>query len=275
MATNAELRLQVKELKAQVKALETGMKVIDIIYPNVEKLVQWEEMKYSLRSLEKNLVDVEFRIWIVGDRPEWLSDEAHFINVPCSGKTTRIDQALKRFAVDHHPEINEEYFWMNDDIYFINPVTYADLCIPKILGDLKNRMNQYDPQTTWGRDMHATYRKLKAENLPTLNYSIHLPYRFEKVKSKELFRLFKLEENSFVFENLYYNLFYPHLLPYALSLDESNNLLFCINRQNPNWNTVALQLKAKKFMNNSEAGMSERLKKMLMSLFPEKSRFEK
>jgi hypothetical protein len=70
-------------------------------------------------------------------------------------------------------------------------------------------------------------------------------------------------------------LFCPHLLPYTLSLDESNNLLFCINRQNPNWNTVALQLKAKKFMNNSEAGMSERLKKMLMSLFPEKSRFEK
>jgi hypothetical protein len=275
MATNAELRLQVKELKAQVKALETGVKVIDIIYPNVEEFVQWKELKYSLRSLEKNLVDVEFRVWIVGDRPEWLSDEAHFIDVPCSGKSTRIDQALKRYAVDHHPEINEEYFWMNDDIYIINPVTYADLCIPKILGDLKNRMNQYDPQTTWGRDMHATYRKLKAEKMPTLNYAIHLPYRFEKVKSKELFRLFNLEENPYVFENLYYNLFCPHLLPYALSLDESNNLLFCINRQNPNWNTVALQLKAKKFMNNSEAGMSERLKKMLMSLFPEKSRFEK
>ncbi len=275
MATNAELRLQVKELKAQVKALETGEKVIDIIYPNTEKFVQWEEMKYSLRSLEKNLVDMEFRIWVVGDKPAWLSDEAHFIDVPCSGKTTRLDQALKRVAVDHHPEINEEYLWMNDDIYFINPVTYADLCIPKILGDLKSRMNQYDPQTIWGSDMHATYRKLKTEKMPTLNYAIHMPYLYEKTKSKKLFQLFNLEANPFVFENLYYNLFYPHLLPYHLSLDETNNLLFCINRQNPNWNTVATQLKGKKFMNNSEAGMSDRLKKMLMSLFAEKSKFEK
>ena len=275
MATVAELRIKVKELEAQVKALEAGEHVIDIVYPNVEKYVQWEEMKYSLRSLEKNLVDVEFRIWIVGDHPDWLSDEARFINVPCTGKTTRIDQAMKRIAVDNHPEINETYFWMNDDIYLINPVTYADLCIPKILNDLAKSINRYDPQTTWGADMHATYKRLKAENLPTLNYAIHLPYMYEKVKSKELFRLFDLDKNPYVFENLYYNLFFAHLIPYRLSLDETNNLLFCINRQSPNWNAVSIQLNQKKFMNNSEAGMSDKLKALLASLFPEKSRFEK
>lgn len=275
MATKAELNLQVRELKSRVKALEAGIEVIDIIYPNVEKFVQWEEMKYSLRSLEKNLVDVEFRVWIVGDKPEWASDEVNFIPVPCSGKTTRIDQALKRIAVDHHQEVNEVYFWMNDDIYFINPVTYADLCVPKILNDLSKAIHQLDPQTQWGRDMMATYRRLKAENLPTLNYAAHLPYRFEKTKSKELFRLFNLEENPFVFENLYYNLYYSYLLPYILTLDETNNLLFCINRQNPNWDVVSRQLRVKKFMNNSEAGMSDRLKTLLKSLFAEKSRFEK
>lgn len=275
MATLAELRLKVKELKVQVKALEAGKQVIDIIYPNVEKYVQWEEMKYSLRSLEKNLIDVDFRVWIVGDRPDWLSNEARFINVPCSGKTTRIDQAMKRIAVDNHPEINEVYFWMNDDIYFINPVTHADLCIPKILNDLSKSIGRYDPQTTWGADMHNTLKRLKAENLSTLNYAIHLPYMYEKAKSKELFRLFDLEKNPYVFENLYYNLFFSHLIPYWLSLDETNNLLFCINRPNPNWNAVSVQLNQKKFLNNAEAGMSDKLKALLASLFPEKSRFEK
>lgn len=275
MATNTDLRQQVKELKIENAALKNNKQVIDIIYPNAEKFVQWEEMKYSLRSLEKNLIDVEFRIWVVGDKPEWLSKEAHFINVPCSGKTTRVDQAMKRIAVDNNKDINEEYFWMNDDIYFINPVTYADLCVPKIMEDLSKRMHKYDIHTTWGKDMHSTYQKLKAENLPTLNYAIHLPYRFEKLKSKELFKLYKLEENPFVFENLYFNLFYQHLLPYHLSLDLNNNLLCVLNRPNPNWNVVASQLKVKKFFNHSEQGMSDRLKTLLQSLFPEKSRFEK
>jgi hypothetical protein len=275
MATLAELRKQVKELKLENAALREGKPCIDIIYPNVEKFVQWDEMKYSLRSVEKNLVDVEFRVWIVGDRPEWLSDEANFIEVPCSGKTTRLDQALKRIAVDNHREINEVYFWMNDDIYFINPVTYADLCIPKILEDLKGRINKYNPQTQWGRDMIDTFNRLKVEQLPTLNYAIHLPYMYEKTKSKELFRLFELEKNPYVFENLYYNLFYPHLIPFTLGLEETNNLLFCVNRPNPNWDILGRQLKAKKFMNNSEAGMTDRFKTLLQSLFPEKSRFEK
>jgi len=275
MATNAELRQQLKELKAENRALKAGSPFIDVVYPNVEKFVQWEELKYSLRSLEKNLVDVEFRVWIVGDKPEWLSEEARFIEVPCTGKAARVDVAKKRMAVDRHREINEEYFWMNDDIYFINPVTYADLCIPKILEDLSGRMNRYNPQTQWGRDMMATFQRLKAEKLPTLNYAIHLPYRHEKTKSIELFRLFDLEHKPYVFANLYYNLFYPHLLPYSLGLEETNNLLFCVNRPNPNWDLLGRQLKAKKFMNNSEAGMSERFKTLLMSLFPEKSRFER
>lgn len=275
MATRTELLLQVKELKAQLTSQKEGFQILDVVYPNVEKLVQWEELKYSLRSLEKNLIDMDFRVWIVGDRPEWLSDEALFIDLPCSGKTPRLDVALKRKAVDNHPEIGDSYLWMNDDIYLVNPVTYADLCIPKALHDLSGNINRYDPQTTWGRDNIETYRRLKADKLPTIHYAVHVPYILEKIKSKEIFRVFDLENKSYVFENLYYNFFYPHLLPYWLNLDETNNLLFCVNRQNPNWNAVSRQLKVKKIMNNSEAGMNDKMKTLLKSLFPEKSRFEK
>lgn len=274
MATNNELKKENKELKAQLEALATGKKVIDVVYPHCAKFAQWQELKYSIRSVEKNLVDVEFRLWIVGDRPEWLSDEAHFIEVPCSGKTARLDVAMKRMAVDNHPDITESYIWMNDDIYMINPVTLADVSIPKVLHDLSATINRYDRQTTWGNDIHETYKRLKSENLPTLHYAVHTPYLLEKSKSKELFRVFDLENKPFVFENLYYNFFFAYLIPYWLSLEETNNLLFCVNRQNPDWNKIAIQLKTKKFMNNSEGGMTERLKTLIQSLFPEKSTFE-
>ena len=58
MPTKAELTHQVKQLKTQLEALESGKEVIDIIYPNVEKFVQWEEMK----SINRTIVELKFRI---------------------------------------------------------------------------------------------------------------------------------------------------------------------------------------------------------------------
>jgi protein subunit release factor A len=60
-ATKTELENEVKLLRNELETYRTGERVIDIIYPNVEQFVQWEEMKYSIRSLEKNLIGVKFK----------------------------------------------------------------------------------------------------------------------------------------------------------------------------------------------------------------------
>lgn len=260
----------------ELEAYRNEIHVIDVIYPNVEKFVQWEEMKYSLRSLQKNLTGVEFRLWIVGELPAWINpDEVNFIPVDYSGETPRIDILHKHLAVINHPGIGEEYFWMNDDIYLINKVMYADMCLPVAVNDLKDNISLLSPQTIWGRDNIRTLKLLQQEGLTTWNYGVHIPHRFEKSKLLHLIEKYAMLTDPIVLTQLYYNYWFREFHPYWDSLDLKNNQGFCINRPNPNWANIKAQLKVKKYMNNSEAGMSEDLQKLIRELFPDKSRFEK
>lgn len=276
MASKIELENEIKLLRNELEALRNGERVIDIVYPNVERFVQWEELKYSLRSLEKNMTGVRFRIWIVGDLPEWINaDEVNFIPVEYSGETPRIDILYKHLAVINHPDVNEEYFWMNDDIYLINKVMYADLCLPMAVNDLNTKAQTLSPQTIWGRDNLSTLKLLQREGLPTLNYAVHIPHRFEKSKVKHLADRFNMLTDAIVLEQIYYNYWFKDFLPYWCTLDLRNNQGFCINRPYPNWENMKAQMKVKKYLNNSEAGMSEEIKTVIKKLFPDKSRFEK
>lgn len=276
MATKKELETKVNLLRKELELFRSGGRVIDVVYPNVEKLVQWEEMKYSLRSLEKNLVGVKFRVWIVGDLPEWINaDEVLFIPVELTGLTPRIDILHKHLAVINHPDINEEYFWMNDDIYLVNKVMVTDMCLPVVVNDIESNQQRFDRNTAWGIDNLRTLKLLKQEGLPTLNYAAHIPHRFEKTKVRSLIEKYNMLADPIVLEQIYYNYWFRDFLPYWDTLDLKNNQGFCINRPFPNQHNLRAQLRVKKYMNNGEAGMTAEVQKVIMELFPDKSGFEK
>jgi len=247
---------------------------IDIVIPHVEKLAQWHELKYALRSIHQNYKG-SFRIWIVGDKPAWLSKKANFISMPCTGLSPRIDVMHKIMAVIDNKGVKEEFFWSNDDIYFINKLTYADLCIPKVIGDLIEKVNRINHKSVYTDDIRATFETLKINKLPILNYSTHLPYRFEKQKMLQLVERFDLMNRRLLPENLYYNTYHADELPYHLSLENTNNIMFSINRPSPNWQVIEQQMQIKKWLNNSEAGMTPQFQKFLDRMFPEPSPFEK
>lgn len=249
--------------------------IIDIAFPHVEKLAQWEELRYALRSIHENYKG-QCRIWIVGDKPKWLSKNANFIKLPHTGKSPRPDVMAKIMALIANEKVNEEFFWSNDDIYFINKVTYADLCIPKVLtADLRTKVLRITAKTVYTEDVKLTLNALVKASLPFKNYSTHLPYRFEKTKMLELIEQFKLEDARLLPENLYYNKYHADELPYHLSLEATNCIMFSINRPHPNWRAVEENLGTKKFMNNSEAGMSPKLQTLIQNLFPNPSPWEK
>lgn len=250
-------------------------RVVDIVYPNVAHLAQWEELKYSLRSVQKNLRDIKYRIFIVGDLPEWASDQVNHIPCEYTGKTPRIDILHKHYAVRLCEEIDEEYIWMNDDIYFINPVSYPDLCLNVARNSLETAIKLMPSHTVWGKNNAATHELLKHEKLSTWNYAIHIPHRYEKEKVKLLVEKYNMMERAIVLEQIYYNYWYKEFRPYWASLDLGNNISFAINRPNPNSAALKAQLRVKKFMNNGESGMGPILKDTLQRLFPEPSSFER
>lgn len=280
MATKKELEEKISFLENEIlqlrqRHLDNSKPILDIVYPNVQKFVQWEELRYSLRSLAKNLVNVPFRVWIVGDKPDWVSDQVNFIPVPYSGKTRCIDILYKHQAVIEHPDIGEEYIWMNDDIYLVNPVQYADLCLNVAINNLSQSKGKFNPQTVWGRDVLHTLDVLKKYKLPTWNYAAHIPHRHEKSKVSTLIQQFNMMEDPLEMNILYYNYWFRDFYPYIDSLELTNNQGFCINRPDPNTQNLENQLRVKKYMNNSEAGMSSVTKHYLTKLFPNSSIFEK
>lgn len=248
---------------------------ICIVFPHVEKFAQWEELRYALRSIHKNYKG-QVHIVIVGDKPKWLNTKALYIKVPCTGKSPRLDVIQKKLAVIEHTKVPEEFFWSNDDIYFVNKVTYHDLCIPKIMGaDLRQKVSRLVGKSVYHDDLKATYNELVSRRMPLRNYSTHLPYRYEKTKLKALIKDFNLETVRLLPENIYFNTYYADELPYVLSLEESNCIAFAINRKDPNWSAVNDQLRTKKFFNHSEAGMTPKVQQMLKNMFPEPSPWEK
>jgi hypothetical protein len=272
-----DLMLEQSSIAAQFEEPKTGKieRVVDIVYPNVANLAQWEELKYSLRSVEKNFKGSKYRIFIVGDLPEWASKE--IIHIPCdhSGKTPRIDILHKHEAVRNCEMVDEEYIWMNDDIYFVNPVQYADLCLNVSRQPLESAIKLMPAQTIWGKDNRATLELLQSEKIPSWNYGIHVPHRYEKEKVKFLVEKYEMLDKAIVLEQIYYNYWFRDFRPYLASLDLGNNIVFSINRPNPNSGALKTQLKVKKFMNNGEAGMGYVLKELLKKMFPEPSVFEK
>ncbi len=280
MATKKELEEKITFLENEIMQLRLRQEgnckpVLDIVYPNVQKFVQWEELRYSLRSLVKNLVNVPFKVWIVGDTPDWVSDQVNFIHVPYSGKTRCIDILHKHQAVIDHPDIGEEYVWMNDDIYLVNPVQYADLCLNVAINNLAQSKGKFNSQTIWGRDVLHTLEVLKKHKLPTWNYAAHIPHRHEKSKVSYLIQQFNMMEDPLEMNILYYNYWFKDFYPYMDTLELNNNQGFCINRPDPNTQNLENQLRVKKYMNNSEAGMSSVTKQYLSKLFPNPSIFEK
>ena len=103
------------------------------IYPYKQKSAQGDELKYSLRSLCQNFKE-DFKVVIVGDKPEWLSDNARVIAGDFDkSKNPAINVAEKLLKILKDPKIPFNFTWMNDDIYFVNTVTIEDI-INQIIG---------------------------------------------------------------------------------------------------------------------------------------------
>lgn len=252
------------------RVLVVGGPVVDIIYPYIDE-AQWHELKYSLRSLEKNC-DFIFKVWIVGDAPSWLSKEVNVIALQQRFVDPACDVASKLKAVIDHPDVGDNFVWMNDDIYFINPVGLEDIQILKVMGLISNR--KADATDIWRLNLNRTYQKLVELDKSLWNYSTHLPCYYNKQLLLELFELLNLEEEPYLIATLYHNYHFGHRIPYTLD-DRTDSVKIGSYCSDFNMERMKEFFKKKKFFNHSVAGFNDKVKEILKKTFPRKSKFEK
>lgn len=174
------------------------------------------ELFLSMKSVERNFSGSS-TFTVIGDKPSWY--EGHFIPSPkykgirdAQSRMPFRDTQHKIIVAASHPEIEEEFVWIMDDVYFLKPVTIEDL-----------RIVRYDPwfkqtmSSVWRQMIRITFAALKRHGKPNFQVGTHLPHVFQKEKLRSVFDLFGFPRNLLLFEILYGNFYCDPgaVVPYA------------------------------------------------------------
>jgi hypothetical protein len=143
-----------------------------------------EELRYSIRSVEKNLP--HNNIWVIGQSPEWYKGsfiEVKNVNAKYSNARANLD-ALVRSSL-----ITEDFILMNDDFFIMRPIEKISYFYE---GTLLERAERNELLTTTGaytQLLYNTYDKLLKMGIEEpLNYEMHIPMIMNKKKLKEVLR---------------------------------------------------------------------------------------
>jgi len=161
-----------------------------------------DELKYSIRSVLANQPNAQ--VAIVGDRPSWyagrmlekprLSRRPHHAFKDCYSK---LQYASYYF---------ENFIWMMDDVYWINPFHMAVAIEPKYVRHVwPDRFNRWKPSNKWGRTRQLAYEWLLDNNRPTYDFASHLPQPVYSDSFQQMEHDHGLLKNYRNWECIYYN----------------------------------------------------------------------
>lgn len=230
-----------------------------IVIPWLSTGEQWEELRYTLRAIDRFWTDKECPILIIGDKaPDFLKEgeRVQFIHIK---EYEQSNQAGLWEAWQIGMQIAEEVGWWNDDIYLLRECGWDDLRTALEEGDLTDDDTILRASTnTWQQALGESIADLKLRGLTKIRkFATHTPYLFEREKSLEIFRIYHLHhKGSWV--NLYHN---HHQTPSA-----------------PCSPYKAMSLPAKgqeRFYNHKHLGPDDKSKKILGEMFPTKAPWEK
>ena len=175
---------------------------LQFVWPYWHGGANGDEIRYSVRSVEKFFYG-RAKCTIIGDKPPWFT--GHYIPQQRVPKRTQSrayrDMLTKVWTMATHPEIDDNFIWMMDDIYFLKPFTLEDLQEPRAE---RWRPSDYN---SWQRLKTASMEALTAAGYSDHDYATHMPHYAEKEKLAQLFDQFKLHDNTLLWEVLYGNVF--------------------------------------------------------------------
>lgn len=173
-----------------------------IVYPWHSGQATWEELRYSLRSIEKFFEDKHCPIYILAtSRPHWLVEGK-------GGRVKYIGAYTYKEALAKGTHLAEKVLWMNDDIWFLRPGTWADCEVPRYLRDIGPEFLQKAQEQTnpWRRGVVQVLKRLAGMGKTEQKvFSTHTPYVFEREKVRDVFSKFETWE-KFPMEMAYFHL---------------------------------------------------------------------
>ena len=159
-----------------VQTLPRG--VTTIVIPYAKDLAQGIELRMALRSIAKH-IRTQINVAIIGDREPWMADDSLIFTIiehERSSDNPQVDVVEKLKLAIASPMVTDNFIWSNDDIYFVSPVTLADIEVLKA----KETLNPSLFGGIYAANMQRTVDLLKNANLPTRNFATHTPVMYNK-----------------------------------------------------------------------------------------------
>jgi hypothetical protein len=219
---------------------------------------KWEELRYTLRSIDKHWEDKECPIYIIGDAlPKWFKEGTRlkFIYIDEYKKSNQ--EGLWE-AWQQGMQIADEVAWWNDDIYLLRSTGWDNLRVALTEGELQDEeLALRASDNGWRRALGETVAEMKKRGRKVVwRFATHTPYLFEKEKSLEIFRTYYLH-----YKGSWVNLYFNHHLP----------------RHEPCELHKATSLPAKgkeRYYNHRNAGPDDKSRQILEEMFPNAAEWE-
>lgn len=241
-----------------------------VVIPYCSEGAQGRELEYSVAGWRKHFKE-DYLIVLAGEDHPITKTGDDIICV--ESKRVEKKEGMYRQHLDYvscfkkvHKKFPESkgFIFVADDCYAVNDFDMSDVMFLK---QRSGNMEDYkDNIVGWRQDKLRTKQLLEREGYPTRNFTTHLPQWFEWDKLEALWERFDMENNSYVFEDLYYNIYYPTRIPFQLNLDY-DNLKCGVYRPNPRMWYIEEAFKKKIWIQNSVDGWIPALDRMLAEYY--------
>ena len=148
--------------------------IVYILRDNIDP----EELRYSLRSVEKNFP--HNKVWFIGGKAKGLKPDGAIYHQQ-SGPTKWDYIKSSMWKAIECDEITSEFFLFNDDFFIMKPfkgkfVNFID----KELEDRIEELHKGTGMTAYCRTLFKAMNELRALRLPEHNFEVHLPMLVDK-----------------------------------------------------------------------------------------------
>jgi len=240
-----------RPVKSAAKPLPHKMLDRAIVYPWKATKATWEELRYSIRSVENYFADKTCPIIILG------TEAPPFLKTP-PGRFVFHDEWTYSDCLKRGTQMARKILWMNDDILMVKPCGWDDFTTARHVGTIPK-----DVAASWSNEPNQWKRGLgkaaillyEAGTSPVRNFSTHIPYIYEADKAMEIFQTYGIWEKV-PMETLYFN---HHATP---------------SEPIGGFKTRTLPAGDATVLNFSDSKLTEELKAAIEAMLPEPTRYE-
>ena len=163
------------------------MRKYDVIYI-LKNSGPAEELRYSLRSIEKNMTHGD--VWFYGGTPDGFIPD-HAIRFTQAGFTKWEKVRSTLLAICKNPNVPDRFWLFNDDFYILQRMNSTKAIYNKTLKDHYEHVEKkHGGRTAYSKALRYCEEVLKAKELPTLDYAVHIPILIDKDKALEVLNAF-------------------------------------------------------------------------------------